>query len=125
MTINFIDLSAQRARIRPQLDARIAKVLDEGRYVLGPEVEELENQLAAFGKAAHVLSCANGTDAIILALLAMDIGQGDAVFCPSFTFCATAEAIARTGAAPVFVDIDRNTYNICLLYTSPSPRDRG
>ena len=113
MSINFIDLSSQRARIGSQMDARIKKVLDEGRYILGPEVEELESQLATFGNAAHVLSCANGTDAIILALLAMDIGQGDAVFCPSFTFCATAEAIARTGAAPVLVDIDRNTYNIC------------
>lgn len=113
MAINFIDLSAQRLRIQSDMDARIAKVLDQGRYILGPEVQELEARLASFGKADHALTCANGTDAIILALLALDIGQGDAVFCPSFTYCATAEAIARVGATPIMVDIERATYNMC------------
>jgi len=112
MKINFIDLAAQRARLQADMDARIAKVLDEGRYILGPEVQEVEAQLAQLGEADYALTCANGTDAIILALLAMDIGPGDAVFCPSFTYCATAEAIALTGAQPILVDIERDTYNM-------------
>jgi len=112
MKINFIDLAAQRARLKTDMDARIAKVLDEGHYILGPEVQELEAKLAEIGNADYALTCANGTDAIILALLAMGVGPGDAVFCPSFTYCATAEAIARTGAKPVLVDIERDTYNM-------------
>lgn len=112
MKINFIDLAAQRARLKTDMDARIAKVLDEGRYILGPEVQELEAKLAGIGKADYALTCANGTDAIILALLAIGVGPGDAVFCPSFTYCATAEAIARVGAKPVLVDIERDTYNM-------------
>lgn len=113
MTINFIDLHAQQTRIKPQIDAGIAAVLAHGQYVLGPETREFETKFAAFGQAKHALGCANGTDAILLPLMAWGIGRGDAVFCPSFTYCATAEVIALAKATPIFVDINRETYNIC------------
>ncbi|MBV8592869.1 MAG: DegT/DnrJ/EryC1/StrS aminotransferase family protein, partial [Caulobacteraceae bacterium] len=93
----FIDLAAQQARIRPRLDAAIARVLDHGAYVMGPEVRELEARLASFCGAPLALSCANGTDALALPLMAWGIGAGDAVFCPSFTFAATPEVIPWTG----------------------------
>jgi dTDP-4-amino-4,6-dideoxygalactose transaminase len=112
MSIQFIDLKTQQKRIRAKLDAAIAKVLDHGGYIMGPEVVELERQLAAFGEAKHAVSCANGTDAIALVLEAWGIGPGDAVFCPSFTFAATAEVVPWTGASPVFVDIRPDTYNL-------------
>lgn len=108
----FIDLKAQQARLRPRIDAAIAKVLDHGQYILGPEVTRFEQELAAFGQAKHAISCANGTDALALALRAWDIGPGDAVFCPSFTFAATAEVVPWFGATPVFVDILPDTYNL-------------
>jgi len=110
--MDFIDLKTQQARISEQVNAAIAAVLAHGQYILGPEVTQFEQDLAVFGKAEHVLSCASGTDALVLPLMAMDIGPGDAVFCPSFTFAATAEAVALRGAVPVFVDIDRRTYNM-------------
>ena len=110
--IPFIDLAAQQARIRPALDAAIARVLAHGAYVMGPEVRELEGRLGAFCGAGRALSCANGTDALALPLMAWDIGPGDAVFCPSFTFAATPEVIPWTGATPVFVDILPDTYNL-------------
>jgi dTDP-4-amino-4,6-dideoxygalactose transaminase len=112
MTLSFIDLAAQQKRIRPQIDAAIARVLDHGGYVMGAEVREFEKQLAAFGGAKLALSCANGTDAVVLPLMGWDIGPGDAVFCPSFTFAATAEVVPWVGATPVFVDIDPDTYNM-------------
>ena len=110
--IPFIDLAAQQARIRPALDAAIARVLAHGAYVMGPEVREFEAALAAFCGARLALSCANGTDALALPLMAWDVGPGDAVFCPSFTFAATPEVIPWTGATPVFIDIVPHTYNI-------------
>jgi dTDP-4-amino-4,6-dideoxygalactose transaminase len=110
--IPFIDLAAQQARIGPQIQAAIARVLAHGAYVMGPEVRELEARLAAFSHARLALSCANGTDALALPLMAWDIGPGDAVFCPSFTFAATPEVIPWTGAEPVFVDIRPDTYNL-------------
>lgn len=110
--MHFIDLHAQQARIKDEIDAGIADVLRHGRYILGPQVETFENKLAAFAQAKHAVSCANGTDAILLPLLAWNVGPGDAVFCPSFSYCATAEVIALRGATPVFVDIDRHTYNM-------------
>ena len=110
--MDFIDLKTQQARISTQINAGIAKVLDHGRYILGPEVTQFEADLAAFGDAKHTVSCANGTDALILPMMAWGIGPGDAVFCPSFTYVATAEAVALLGATPVFVDIDRATYNM-------------
>ena len=111
--MHFIDLHKQRARIDGEINAAIARVLAHGQYILGPEVKQFEVALADYGQAKHVLSCANGTDAIILALKAWNIGAGDAVFCPSFTYVATAEAVALLGATPVFVDVDRETYTVC------------
>lgn len=110
--IPFIDLAAQQRRIRDRLDAAMARVLDHGGYVMGPEVREFEAKLAAFGQAKLALSCANGTDAIALPLMAWGIGEGDAVFCPSFTFTATAEVVPWTNATPVFVDILPDTFNL-------------
>jgi dTDP-4-amino-4,6-dideoxygalactose transaminase len=110
--IPFIDLAAQQARIRARLDHAIARVLGHGAYVMGPEVAAFERALADFCGAKLALSCANGTDALALPLMAWEIGEGDAVFCPSFTFAATPEVIPWTGATPVFVDIDPATY--CL-----------
>ena len=113
MSIAFIDLAAQQRRIRPAVDAAIAKVLDHGGYVMGAEVRTLEGELAKFGQTdVPALSCANGTDAVVLPLMAWGIGPGDAVFCPSFTFTATAEVIPWTGAEPVFVDILPDTFNM-------------
>jgi dTDP-4-amino-4,6-dideoxygalactose transaminase len=109
-TIPFIDLAAQQRRIRDRLDAAVARVLDHGGYVMGPEVREFEQKLADFGQARRALSCANGTDAIALPLMAWGVGAGDAVFCPSFTFAATPEVVPWTGAEPVFVDILPGTY---------------
>jgi UDP-2-acetamido-2-deoxy-ribo-hexuluronate aminotransferase len=110
--IPFIDLAAQQSRLKPRIDAAIARVLAHGGYVMGPEVRELEARLAAFCIAPLALTCANGTDALALPLMAWDIGPGDAVFCPSFTFTATAEVVPWTGATPVFVDILPDTYNL-------------
>ena len=112
MTIAFIDLAAQQYRIKDRIDAAIQKVLAHGGYVMGPEVREFEAKLAEFGHAKRALSCANGTDALALPLMAWGIGRGDAVFCPSFTFAATPEVIPWTGAEPVFVDILPETYNL-------------
>ena len=110
--MQFIDLGAQRERIRDRLKAAIDRVVDDGRYILGPEVTEFENQLAAYVGVKHAVACANGTDALLLPLFASGIGPGDAVFVPSFTFAATAEVVALAKAEPVFVDVDPDTYNI-------------
>jgi len=110
--IPFIDLGAQRDRLRAKLDVAVAEVLDSGAFVLGPQVTELERRLADFAGAPHGIACANGTDAIVLPLLAMGIAKGDAVFVPSFTFAASAEVIPWTRATPVFVDVDPATYNM-------------
>lgn len=110
--MQFIDLQAQRARIETEVNTAIARVLEHGMYVMGPEVREFETQLAAFSGAKHGLGCANGTEALALPLMAWGIKSGDAVFCPSFTFCATAEVVPWLGAEPVFVDILPDTFNI-------------
>jgi len=112
MTIHFIDLKAQQKRLSQEINSRIQSVLTHGQYIMGPEVRELEQELADFSGAKHALGCANGTDAIMLALMAWGIGPGSAVFCPSFTYCATAEVVAVLGATPIFVDVDRDTYNM-------------
>src|SRR5271154_3549504 len=112
MTIAFIDLAAQQRRIKPRIEAAIARVLAHGAYVMGPEVKAFEDKLAAFARTRHVVSCANGTEALALPLMAWEIGPGDAVFCPSFTFAATGEVIPWLGASPVFVDIRPDTYNL-------------
>lgn len=112
VTIPFINLKAQYAHIQPAIEAAIQRVLTHGAYIMGPEVFALEEQLAAFCGAKHVLSCSNGTDALVLALRAQQVGPGQAVFVPSFTFAATAEAVALVGAVPVFVDCLPTTYNM-------------
>lgn len=112
MAMAFIDLAAQQARIRSELDAAITKVLDDGAYIMGPQVKQFEKELAAFCGAKNALGCANGTDALELALMALGVGHGDAVFVPSFTFAATAEVVPGLGATPFFVDIDADTYNM-------------
>jgi len=106
----FIDLLAQRRRLGARIDAAILEVVNSGAFVMGPQVRAFEAQMAAFGQAAHCVSCANGTDALALPLMAWGVGAGDAVFCPSFTFAATAEVPPWTGASPVFVDIHPDTY---------------
>lgn len=108
----FIDLAAQQQLIRPEIDAAIRRVLDHGQYIMGPEVREFESQLQQFSGAKYALTCANGTDALTLALMSWDIGPGDAVFVPSFTYVATAEAPAQLGATPFFVDVLEDTFNI-------------
>lgn len=110
--IPFIDLASQKARLRGGIDAAIARVLDHGQYVLGPEVSKLEEALRSFTGAAHCVSCANGTDALTLVMMAEGIGPGDAVIVPSFTFVATAETVAQLGATPVFADIRADTFNL-------------
>ncbi len=110
--IPFIDVAAQRRRLGPAVDAAVARVLNHCQFILGPEVKAFEMELAAFCGARHVVTCASGTDALVLALRAMEVGPGDAVLCPSFTFCATAEVAALVGATPVFVDVDAATFNI-------------
>lgn len=110
--MHFIDLAEQQARIRRELDAAIARVLDHGSYIMGPEVAELEQALAAFCGAKHAITCASGTDALVLALMAKGLQPGDAVIVPSYTFCATAEAVCLVGGIPVFVDVDEATFVI-------------
>jgi dTDP-4-amino-4,6-dideoxygalactose transaminase len=110
--IPFIDVAAQRRRLGGRIDAAVSRVLEHCQFVLGPEVRELETALARFCGVRHVVTCASGTDALVLVLMAKGIGPGDAVICPSFTFCATAEVVARVGATPVFADVDAATFNI-------------
>lgn len=110
--MQFIDLNAQQSQIRKKIDARIKAVLDHGTYILGPEVVELETKLAKFCGANYAITCANGTDALQLALMALEIRTGDAVFVPSFTFAATAEVVPCMGAIPVFVEVDPVSFNM-------------
>lgn len=110
--MQFIDLAAQQRRIRDKIDARIASVLDAGNYIMGSEVREFETALGAFCGSRFALGCANGTDALQLALMALQAKAGDAVFCPSFTFAATAEVVPLVGATPVFVDVLPDTFNL-------------
>src|SRR3954463_3352940 len=110
--VPFIDIGAQRRRLGKSIDEAVSRVLDHCQFINGPEVAQLEAALAAFTGAKHVVSCASGTDALLMVLMARGIGPGDAVLCPSFTFCATGEAVALTGATPVFVDVDEATFNM-------------
>ena len=113
--MQFIDLAAQYKHLKTKIDKRIQDVLDHGKYIMGPEVQELEEKLAEYVGVKHAITCANGTDALTLAMMVLNIGKGDAVFCPTFTFFATAEVIAYEGATPVFVDSDEATFNICPI----------
>jgi UDP-2-acetamido-2-deoxy-ribo-hexuluronate aminotransferase len=125
--MEFIDLKSQYKELKAEIDAGIARVLDHGKYILGPEVAELEEKLAAFTGAKHCISCANGTDALQIALMALGVGPGDEVVTPGFTFIATAEAVAVLGAKPVYVDIDPRTYNLNpeLLAAAITPRTKA
>src|ERR1700753_1143392 len=110
--VPFIDVAAQRRRLGTSIDEAVSRVLAHCLFINGPEVTQLEGALAAFSGARHVVTCASGTDALLMVLMAKNVGRGDAVLCPSFTFCATGEAVALSGATPVFVDVDEATFNI-------------
>jgi dTDP-4-amino-4,6-dideoxygalactose transaminase len=110
--VPFIDVASQRRRLGSSIDEAVSRVLGHCQFINGPEVTQLEAALAAFSGAKHVVTCASGTDALLMVLMAKNVGPGDAVLCPSFTFCATGEAVALTGATPVFVDVDEATFNI-------------
>lgn len=125
--IEFIDLKTQQARIKDKIDAGIQRVLAHGQYILGPEVAELEEKLAAFVGTKYCITCANGTDALQIAQMALGIGPGDEVITPGFTYIATAETVALLGAKPVYVDIDPRTYNLdpALLEAAITPRTKA
>nr|WP_301538578.1 DegT/DnrJ/EryC1/StrS aminotransferase family protein [Halomonas sp. THAF5a] len=123
----FIDLTAQQARIKDKIDDGIQRVLAHGKYILGPEVTELEDKLAAYTGAKYCITCANGTDALQIAQMALDIGPGDEVITPGFSYIATAETVALLGARPVYVDIDPCIYNLDpkLLEAAITPRTKA
>lgn len=125
--MQFIDLAAQQARIKDKIDAGIARVLAHGQYILGPEVDELEEKLAAYTGAKHCITVANGTDALQIAQMALGIGPGDEVITPGFTYIATAETVALLGAKPVYVDVCPKTYNLDpqLLEAAITPRTKA
>ena len=125
--MEFIDLKTQYQRLKPQIDAAIQRVLDHGQYILGPEVAELEEKLAAYTGAKHCITVANGTDALQIALMALGVGSGDEVITPGFTYIATAETVALLRAKPVYVDIDERTYNLnpALLEAAITPRTKA
>lgn len=125
--IEFTDLRTQQSRLKGQIDAGIQRVLAHGQYILGPEVAELEEKLALFVGVKHCITCANGTDALQIALMAIGVGPGDEVITPGFTYIATAETVALLGAKPVYVDIDPRTYNLDpgLLEAAISPRTKA
>ncbi len=126
-TIPFIDLKAQYQALREPIQNRIQKVLDHGLFVMGPEAEELESLLAKFTGVKHAIACSSGTDAAILAFMALGIGPGDEVICPAFSFIATAETVLLVGATPVYVDIDSQTYNLDVrqLEKALSPKTKA
>lgn len=110
--IPFIDVAAQRRRLGRAIDEAVSRVLEHCQFVQGPEVRALEEELAAFCGARHAIACSSGTDALLLVLMAWRIGPGDAVICPAFTFCATAEVVALCGATPIFADVEAETFNL-------------
>ncbi len=127
MTIPFIDLKTQYQALKPQIQARIDAVLEHGQYIMGPEVKELEDKLAAFTGAKHCITCASGTEALLMSLMALGIGPGDEIVTTSFTFVATAEVIVLLGAKPVFVDVEPDTGNINadLIEAAITPRTKA
>ncbi|CTQ55425.1 UDP-2-acetamido-2-deoxy-3-oxo-D-glucuronate aminotransferase [Roseibium album] len=110
--ISFVDLKAQQERIRPQIESAIARVFAHGQYIMGPEVLRLEQTLADYCDVSHAITCSSGTDALLVALMALGIGPGDAVLCPDFTYTATPEAIALLGGIPIFVDVEPDSFNL-------------
>ena len=127
MTIPFIDLKTQYQALKPQIDTAIHRVLDHGQYIMGPEVKELEDKLATYTDAKHCITCASGTEALLMSLMALGIGPGDEVITPPFTFVATAEVIVLLGATPVFVDVEPDTGNINaeLIEAAITPRTKA
>jgi UDP-2-acetamido-2-deoxy-ribo-hexuluronate aminotransferase len=125
--MDFVDLKSQQARLKEKIDTGINRVLAHGLYIQGPEVFELEEKLAAYTGAKYCISCANGTDALQIAQMALGIGLGDEVITPGFTYIATAETVALLGAAPVYVDIDPRTYNLDCgqLESAITPRTKA
>lgn len=125
--IEFIDLKAQQSRIKAEIDAGIQRVLAHGQYILGPEVAELEEKLAAYVGAKYCITCANGTDALQVVQMAFGIGPGDEVITPGFTYIATAETVAVLGATPVYVDVNPKTYNLDVekLEAAITPRTKA
>ena len=125
--IPFFDLAAQQALIKRQIDENISKVLEHGKYILGPEVTELEERLCEYTGAKYCITCANGTDALQIALMAIGVGPGDEVITPAFSYIATAEATALLGATPIYVDVDPVTFNInpALIEEKITPRTRA
>lgn len=125
--IEFIDLKAQQSSIKAEIDAGIQRVLAHGQYILGPEVAELEEKLAAYVGAKYCITCANGTDALQIVQMAFGIGPGDEVITPGFTYIATAETVAVLGATPVYVDVNPKTYNLDVekLETAITPRTKA
>ena len=125
--IEFIDLKAQQSRIKAEIDAGIQRVLAHGQYILGPEVAELEEKLAAYVGVKYCITCANGTDALQIAQMAFGIGPGDEVITPGFTYIATAETVAVLGATPVYVDVNPKTYNLDVekLEAAITPRTKA
>src|SRR5437763_11014025 len=111
-SIPFIDLQAQRKRLGASLERAISQAVVGGQWIMGPQVRALEEQLAEYAGVKHCIACANGTDALMMLLRAWEIGPGDAVFVPAFTFAASAEVVALVGATPVFVDVLEATYNL-------------
>lgn len=125
--MEFIDLKTQYKRLKAEIDAGIQRVLEHGQYILGPEVAELEEKLCAYTGAKYCITCANGTDALQIAQMALGIGAGDEVITPGFTYIATAETVALLGAKPVYVDIEPRTYNLDpnLLEAAITPRTKA
>lgn len=125
--IEFIDLKTQQVLIKDKIDQRINDVMRHGQYILGPEVNELEEKLSAFVGAKYCITCANGTDALQIAEMALGIGPGDEVIMPGFTYIATAETVALLGAKPVYIDIDPITYNLdpSLLEAAITPKTKA
>jgi UDP-2-acetamido-2-deoxy-ribo-hexuluronate aminotransferase len=125
--IEFVDLKTQQRRILPELERRMKAVLNHGRYIMGPEIQELEGKLAAFVGVKHCIAVASGTDALLIALMALGVSAGDEVVTTPFTFISTGETIALLGAKPVFVDIDGRTYNLdsSLLEAAITPKTRA
>lgn len=125
--MQFIDLAAQQDRLRSEIEGGIARVLAHGKYIMGPEVDEFEQALCAYTGAKYCISCANGTDALQIALMALGVGPGDEVITPGFSYIATAEAVALLGAKPVYVDIDPSSFNVdpALLELAITPRTKA
>ena len=126
--MQFIDLAAQQAAIGQQIEKNIRNVISHGQYIMGPEVQQLEKKLSAFCGVPFAVGCGSGTEALLLSLMALGVGPGDAVFCPTFTFIATAEVISLLGATPIFIDVEKTSFNLdpqCLSLAAKALRNNS